>query len=249
MIKSHPPQKRVKLTFAIPEASPTRYTDGKVVIEDETGAELSEYTMDSGDWGRVAFDFFVDASSNMLNEGKDKGIRTVTMYLTDVDGLEVEQTERYYLINQSRLTPGENSLMTFSEALMLIPDLTDLQGWVGADDNMRIVALRESYDTLKRFVLNKNFVYRDISDFSSDDLNALSDRVLGDFQRAQVLHADYLLGGQPAKKMREEGVVSNSVGESTMFFRTTKPLSYGISDRAYMYISRYLDRSVRIQRG
>jgi hypothetical protein len=246
-MQSHLPNKKVRVTFTIP--NPTLYASGTVSVVDELQNEVYTHTMDAGDYGQTAYRIVIPETANTLDNAT-RGLRSVTMTLVDNDGVEYVDTQRYYLLPPAVLTVGQNSLLTFTEALMLVPELTKLDGWIGSEDSMRIAALIESYQTLGRFLLRQDiFDVSDVCELDDTGVATLDAKTLRDFQRAQMLHADYLLGGQPAKALREQGVMSHSVGESTTFFRTTKPLSYGISDRAYHYINRYLNRSVRTQRG
>lgn len=75
--------------------------------------------------------------------------------------------------------------------------------------------------------------------------------MLGDLRRAQVLAASDALGlpGDPAMQARMSGIVSMTVGESSQFFGTSKPLEMSISKAAVRVLGRYLRHSKRIGRA
>lgn len=244
MIDSHPPLQNVRIPFDVPAT--LHWVEGTVEVLDEHENVIHSHTMTEGDLSNLEYSFIVDAQYNDIGT-ETKGLRTVTLKVKDAEGIAYDEDHRYYLLAERRLVMGENSILNFTQALLMVPDLTELNGWYdAADDNARKAALREAYELLSEFNLNESFVYNSIAKYSKEELEALDERVLNNFRRAQMLHADYLLGGDPEKMMREKGVISNSAGESTMFLRTTKQINYGISDRAYRYISKYLATTTRL---
>lgn len=257
-MESHLPGSRIGVGFEIDQAS--GYVSGELTVKDQTENVLHTYTLDAGDLANLRFSFIVDAQFNQLGAGEDKGIRLVTLTLTDDDGATDHQEVIYYLLKESRLVKCENSLMTYMEALMMIPDIPNMEAWGLSDKNTRIAALRQAYEDVGMLTLSKNLfseelllantdTHRNIRMFGPLDFAALAGQTQYDLMRAQLLHAEYLLGGEKAESMRKQGIMSNSVGESTMFFRTTFKLDNGISDRAYRCISRYIDRRVKINYG
>lgn len=246
-MQTHIPNVNVQIVFPIPQDN--TFVSGSVSLTDENENEIDVYTMDAGDYGMVDYMHTVKAQLNQIGE-RPLGLRTVVMTLIDDEGLSHTETHRYYLSNPKPLSVGENSLVTYVQALMIVPELSNLQGWYMASDAQHVAAMIEAYNTLSRFPLNRNFTHQRITDYTKEELaNVEVTGALADFCRAQLLHANYLLGGEVEKSMRDNGVMSHSVGESTTFFRTSKPLDYGISSRAYQYISRYISRDVVINRA
>jgi len=246
MIESYLPSKRNKLSFDMS----SDVVSGQLRILDEGENVLLDYTLSEANLSGVAFNYIVDSAINSLSEDKTKGIRLVTLNLVDLDEVTHSQNREYYIIRESRLVPGENSFGNYAEVLMEIPDLSSLEGWYAADQELRKTALVEAYEAIGLFNLSIRFdPYINSTSFTREYINSLEVRIKRQFLRAQILHADYLLDGQPEKKLRDTGIISRSVGESTSFFRTTKQLNLGISDRAFAYISVYVDRSVRLVNG
>ena len=248
-MSSFHPNEKTRVVFDIDKP----FITALVELFDENDVKLTEYTLTASELSQNSFKWIIDATHNDIAESA-LGMRTARLTATDEDGIKESVTHRYYLVAPVSLVKGDNSLLSFVDALMLVPSLTNLHGWEGADDDQRKSALQEAYSALGSFILssrfsmqnNKVFPYQYITEYNKLAFENLADRVQKDFQKAQLLHANYLLGGEEEKALRDTGVMSKSVGESTTFFRTSKPLSYGISDRAYRYISRYLDRDVRL---
>lgn len=245
-MQTHAPNTNVKVTLPIPQGN---FVFGEVSISDENEDIIDTYTMTTEDFGAESYSHIVGAQLNAIGQNS-LGLRTVSMELRDDEGLSHYEKCRYYISSPKPLVAGENSLLTFVQALMLIPTLTNLNGWYLASEEGQIAALSESYNALSRFPLNRTFAKQKITEYTGEELAGINSKgALEDFQKAQILHANYLLGGEVEKAMRDNGVMSHSVGESTTFFRTAKPLDYGISSRAYHYISRYISRDVVINRA
>lgn len=252
------PSTNVSIQFSIDDV----YSSGVVKVYDETETELVSYTLDGGDIANSEFEYVVGAQYN--NTGSNtKGLRLVRLTLIDDTGAEHFQEELYYLLPTTRLVKCQNSLATYMEALLMVPDMIGAEAWSGSTKVDKMASLIQAYSQLSEFRLSRGLFLSNQSfdraayanrTFSIVDLDAaefakLPERVQKDFMRAQMLQAIYLLGGNPAEKLRNTGVMSHSVGESTTFFLTAQKLNRGIADQAYRCISRYLDNQVVILNG
>lgn len=241
---THKPNTSVPVNFTLDDSN--NYTSGILQVLDENDVELTSYTLSSSDYENTSFSYIVDKTYNNIGDS-NIGLRTIFLVLKDEDDIEYDHFVSYYLSTPFTLEVGINSLVTYSQALIMVPSLTKLEGWHSADKNSQVAALSESYDALCDFVLHSGFKRHDsIGGYTKEELESLSTEVFKNFKTAQLLHANYLLGGEVEKSFRDSGVMSHSVGESTTFFRTSKPLDYGISSRAYQRISKYLDKTVKI---
>jgi hypothetical protein len=244
-MESYSPNTKTKVEFSILADTQSAV----LVVTDELDAVLLTHTLTEGEYSGVSFTHYVEPILNQINDGATKGLRQLCLTEIDSEGVANESVERYYLISKTPLVKNENSLVTFSEALFLVPELVQLDGWDLSDDSRRKAALIESFKHLNEFKLHANFLRKNVGDYPLEEFELLPTKFQEAFKKAQMLHADYLLGGQPEKSIRDTGQISRSVGESTTFFRTTKQLNYGISDKAYRYIVKYLNYDVRIVNG
>lgn len=64
--------------------------------------------------------------------------------------------------------------------------------------------------------------------------------------RAQLVEANHLLSGQTPEKQRLSGLLSHSAGESTHFYRTTKPLELPVSRATALALKGIISYVVRI---
>lgn len=217
-------------------------------VLDENEVEVHSGVLTVGELALSDYTVEVSGAINTLTADAVRGLRTVVLTMEDTSGTHVI-SELYYIELNQTLRAGFNSMMTYSQALMLVPDIPLLEGWDAAlADSDRRAALVEAYERLGRFRLNANYEESTIALYNTTSISTLDSRILSDFRKAQIIEANALLGGEPHHERRLAGVMSESAGESTTFYRTGMALSRGISSRAYAYIVRYLDNTVIARR-
>lgn len=184
------------------------------------------------------------AENNALPDGVDASIRALTLEMKGEDGNTYQNTAYYFITRDQRLKPYSNSFMTFNKALSLIPGLTNIN--FNGNRQQFMTALIESFDMISRFPLNKNLFGHSVP--SRVDWNVVPEKILNDFRKAQMIQASSLLTEDPNEDLRESGVFSKTVGNSSTTFFRSKPVDNGLHKRAWNYIARYIDNSVVISR-
>lgn len=192
-----------------------------------------------------------------------RGIRVVEVQMTVAGGSILEITERY-IVTKNLLTQLQlvvNSFQTYDQALLERANMPKLVGWDIASDNDRISALQEAYFRITRLgyrVKHPSFLDSPPAggrDFWPDDLIPprywpvmTPDRFMRYQQsfrtglyRAQIAEADVILNGDKIAARRRDGLLSESIGESHMMFRTGKPLDLPISRQAIAYLHGFID--------
>ena len=220
------------------------------IVMDENEATLFSGSLDADALAVGSFVVTTPAAHNALAVGAVRGLRSIVMTTVDADDAVSVTIERFYIELNQTVKIGLNSLMSFSQALMLVPEIPQLVGWDSAlSDKDRKSALVEAFERLGRYRLNSKFDHSTVSSHSEMDLLLLDTKTLNDFRKAQLIEANALLGGEPHHDRRLQGLMSESVGESTAFYRTGMALSRGISSKAYAYVVRYLDNVTLCGRG
>ena len=242
-MNSYLPEKRVKLIFQT-----LKGISAKIIITDGLDFELDSHDLLETDLASGNYTFFIDEDVNDIGS-LSKDFRTVTFTETDSDGIETETEQLYYLFPKAILVVSENSFGTLNEVLLLTPLVSNLRGWDSVDQKMKVAAMSEAYDQVSSFPLKSYFKNKYPSDYTGDNWSELSSKIRLDFLKAQLIQADFLLGGSPEEKFRNQGMISRSVGESTSFFRTSFKLNLGICDRSYQYINKYIEKNISIARG
>lgn len=222
----------------------------RVIDQDETElvAKVALAGFNSGDVEAVVT---VSAINNALGTAV-RGLRVVELYVTSATGVTLITTE-YVLEAPSVLVVGTNSVQGYSTAVMAAYELPSLTAWGEAGKTDRINALMAAYRNLGKLRLSGIGYSSDsiggITELSAANIAALDADFRAALGRAQVIEADFLLGGDEVGDIRRSGIMSATIGESSQFFRTTKPYEGAVCKRALKELSSYLVRDVSIGRA
>lgn len=253
------------LRFVDLNGDPVSPTAVSVRVLDETGAVLVPVTILGVLGGDTEAEVTVPAPANALG-ATTAGIRLVEMTMATPAG-PVIAIERYVLRRSARLAVLVNSFQTYEQALLLALEMPRMDGWALADDNARTAALIEAFERLTRIgyavpnpaldiesVLDPSYV-REISPrkWRAIDAAAFEACLPAPFKqairKAQVAESDVILNGDAVAGRRRAGLMSESVGESSMMFRPGKPLNLGVSEQALAYLTGYVDLRVKVGRA
>lgn len=235
-----------------------------VRVLDENGTQIvAPYAPPNTD-GDMDIEITVPASANQATAGLKA--RTVELTITSANGTYV-QTQVYLIEAALAFTVPNNSFQTYIQSVIIADALPNLREWEIAPDEDRQRALLEAYRRLtrmgyrirKRDDIEQHVVpdYLDIdevisprqwSDMSLSRWTALPERYRAAMMRAQVVEANEILRGVRPDDKRRMGILSESIGESSMMFRVGKPLDLGISQAALRELTGYLDMRVTVSR-
>lgn len=234
-------------------------------IVDQDGVEVVPMTV-VADFvtGSSEFLLTTTALQNTITAGSVREMRTVELYMSTAESMVIGMFD-YFIETSAILVAGVNSFQTYNQAQLNVKDVAKVPGWEAATREDRINALRQAMENILRLT----FVgYREDSTVDSmrlivpgttavgslrgylgtEQYNALPATFIKALQRAQILEANFLLGGDEAEEIRRSGVMSTTVGESSQFYRTVKPLELPVCRRALQEIGRYISYSPRIAR-
>lgn len=243
---------------------PITPTGLSVRVLDETDTQIiAPYAPPNTD-GDMEIEITVPAASNQVASGLQA--RTVELTITSANGTYVKR-EVYLLEAQLVFTVPTTSFQTYIQSVILADALPNLMEWERAADEDRQRALLEAYRRLTRFGyrirkrddLEQNVIddYLDIDEVISprqwpqmtlSRWTALPERYRSAVMRAQVVEANEILRGVRPDDKRRMGILSESIGESSMMFRVGKPLDLGISQAALRELTGYLDTRVTVSR-
>lgn len=224
-------------------------------ILDANGVELLATTpiadFDAAD-GQTSVE--VSATQNTLAAGLVSDVRKIELSIV-TSSTTYKVVDRYILESAEALIVQQNTLMTYETAVLLSRQLGDLRGWEGADEARRLSALMRAYDQLVSIAYRLEFdddvvVYEGaFRDLEHDEFAALNQEQINDFRKAQLLQADYLLGGNQTEKDIADGLQSKTVGESSEFYRPRPSLNLVLCRAALQYVGKYINWSIGIARG
>jgi hypothetical protein len=198
--------------------------------------------------------------------------RELVVTLTTADG-EVELRDYFLVVANNPLAIMANTFQTFAETLRVRAEFAGLDGWDAAPRDRQQAALIEAYRRLCRVAFKVPGANLDgtntdkanygtgtdegwfwgsrvrISTLTAAQFDALPETFRRAVKRAQLAEANILLGGDPVGKKREQGIVSETTGESSMFFVSRPYLNLPISKAAYEEVKRYVSLRIGIARG
>jgi hypothetical protein len=224
-------------------------------VLDEIGNIVVPLSLTSFAAGDNIVSITVPAISNELALDKIRGLRVVDLKVTLESGQIVYIQHDYALEIESNLIVMTNSYQTLSEAKLLTLEMTDMKAWLLTKDRQRTAAMVEAFDRIGRLTFNISGSYIpsdggiSLNEFLISDFNALPDLFISAVKKAQISEADIILGGDPIHKKREDGLMSDSVGESSVMFRPGKPLLMSVSRRTLDYLAGWVSFSARMGRS
>lgn len=193
------------------------------------------------------------------------GARSVELDMT-VEGGVITTTVNYLVVAPVVLQLFENSFQTSLQALALSSEMVNLVGWDGAGAADRSKALAEAFFRLttigyraqraedldtQNYIPDTDLVIKPRSwpYMTIERWKALPARFRKALCKAQILEANEILRGDPVEGKRRQGILSESIGESSMMFRSGKPLDLGISPAALQALSGFIEYRIATTRS
>lgn len=194
----------------------------------------------------------IDASDNTLPAGTVSGYRQINVKFTDQDGAVYTTTANYVINQTAQVDPGVNGFATFGEIMIHATRMSEVETIMAAAPETVMSALTGAYFNIGRLSINLVVGSRTVHttrDLSAADLQLLEPVDRSRFIEAQIIEAEYLLGGNPVEQRRRMGLMSESIGEVSQFFRTSMPMTTPVCSDCYRVLSRYIRRGVTIGRA
>jgi len=257
----------VQLTQAFVDDQGSAIAPSEIVlsIKDENGTELHSETALNPAGTSLATT--IPAGVNALADGTTRGVRLATFTMTHPGGVTIQ--EQYYLLHASiALNVMQNSFQTYPQALLSRATLGgSLAGWDTADKTARSAALEHAYTRLSvmRYVIMLGDNGMDFLDFEDGPFGyegvsrldymtksaflTLPQKFRDALCRAQVLDADEMLAGDFFASRRRAGVISETIGESSMFFNSKPPVDLPVAAAALRELKNFLRNRFQIARA
>lgn len=202
------------------------------------------------------------SSVTTIDAVREFAVLEVRFLHEDGSTLFAEQLE---LVIQSDmlLRPGQNSFGLYEDAVLEAFNRVDLAAFNSASKEEKIAALVTAYYNIGRlgvsFKGNSRYrhpvlpaerahLVRSTQDLDAQDLDALPTELRRQLMQAQLIEADDILGGNPIERQRLAGLLSHSAGESTHFYRTTKPLDLPVNRKTAQALWGIISYAVSISR-
>lgn len=190
----------------------------------------------------------VDAAKNTLLPGEIRSYRQIEVSFTSGGKLFVS-FEEYLIEARDALIPNVNSFQTYAEAMVAASEITGIQTLYDATRREQSNALINSYRILSRMLYNVRGTRISFPMISLDAFQALPVSFADAIKMAQIIEAAEALDEFSILKKRQQGLMSESIGESSMMFRPEKVLNIPVTRRSMDILRPYLDWEIGIGRG
>jgi len=200
----------------------------------------------------------VPGINNVLTVGVARELRIIELILTTDEGT-IKLSHEYFIEAEQMLTEGVNSFQNYATALLGAYDIPGIPGWQNSTKPERITALiqarlnmapirfRYAFDSLQN-VVEPSFGVADITDLTQAEYLALPAGFKTSLRRAQILEADFIMGGDPSDEIRRAGITTKRIGESSETYKSRKALELPVCRKAILALSKYVTNRQRIGR-
>lgn len=226
--------------------------------EDEEVIDFGEISFDQAD-GQVTVT--IPASYNVLGEGELSAARILRVALETAAGTH-RRTHSYIIESETRLEILNNTFLTVEAAEVLARDNPRLTAWAAADSDRKAAALINAYNRVTRIQLRyKKPAENDVvcaeeviiraggwSDYTRDDFMAMPADFRKALRLAQLIEANEILTDNPYESRHRAGVISETVGESSIMLRGGK-LELGVTSETLRALTGYVYYRVRVGRA
>lgn len=217
-------------------------------VYDDEGAEVVASTsLDLSGSPRQALVELTEAN-NDIGQNSRAFRRLVLTYSDDLN--EFEKEISFILESTGVVKMGENSFGTYGAMILLAQNIVRLDAFHEASITEQRAALINAWYNIGDVPitgLNLDAEYG-TRDLTSELLGQISASNLDRLRRAQIIEADFILGGNPVEDRRRTGMISDSASESAQFFRTSKPLELPVCKAAANALRGLVNWNIKVSR-
>jgi hypothetical protein len=226
-----------------------------IVIED--GAASATVTVPSG--------------YNLLDDGELRAARILHVELVTAAG-SIKRSLSYVVESEQRLEIMTNTFQTYEAAEIQALDIPNISGWSSASEDQRKAALVEAYRRLTNIPMKfptygaqrnwdgfNKLIDRDLeceTIITREGWNEVTPDLYSSFpsgfkkalRRAQFLEANELLQGDSVGAKHRAGIVTETIGESSVTLRAGR-IDFGVASQTLQALTGYIYFNMRIKRA
>lgn len=260
----YPDQYRVLLTVPFLDKAGQAITPIKLRAtlrdgEDELVRSFDEVSLPVGP---VDYTYDIAPIYNALEAGERVMARVLRVELETVFGVHIQRLS-YRIESDLDLEVMVNSFQTYDAAEIVALGLVNLTGWAGAGETQRKTALIAAFERICRLPFQiaprddqGNLLWSELStiepdqwgEVSADGFYAFPTHFKKVLRQAQVVEANELLVGDLVGARHRAGIVSETIGESSVTLRENR-IDHGVSSLTLQVLGFYLNLGARIARA
>lgn len=204
----------------------------------------------------------VPAAFNVLEDGELRAARILRVELMTAAGA-IRRSFSYVIEAEQRLVIMTNTFQSYEAAEIAALETPNASGWATATEEKRKAALIEAFRRLTnipmkyalrdedgRLILeDETIIERDRwAEVTPDDYAGFPTHFRKALRRAQFLEANELLQGDNVAKKHRAGIVTETIGESSVTLRNGR-VDYGVSSVSLQALAGYIYFNMRIARA
>lgn len=203
----------------------------------------------------------IPAQFNALEADELRAPRILRVELTTAGGV-IRRSHSYVIEVEQRLEIMTNTFLSYEAAELAALDIPGTSGWAVASEEQRKAALVEAFrrltmipmkytvrDALGELTSEEVRIARDQwADLTYADMTTLPSHFRKAIRRAQVIEANELLQGDAIAKKRRSGIITETIGESSVTLSTGRA-DYGVSSQTMAALAGYIYFGMRIARA
>ncbi|WJW83864.1 hypothetical protein QU516_17135 (plasmid) [Moellerella wisconsensis] len=248
-------------------------------VYDGEGSELAKDVKINIKSGDLSASFSVSESLNTLNDSdKDMRIvtvktKTATGMVAEFDHYYAVMASLNLIVPKQSFIPlmkAKLAAMDMYDAddFLLLSDHTQRQALIEATSKIKAMSFSlkriykisdTEYDRPQNILTTNTLPFylagdfrRNIIDFTEltdEQFASLPEYFLNDLAQACMIEAVSIIKTNGAADAREEGLLSESIGETTNMYRTGRSATQALSRKTWRLLGRYIDGTIRLSRG
>lgn len=216
------------------------------VLDADSVVLVARTTVTGFDPALTETDINIAAAVNATTAKRD--VRLLNCYLVTASGEYI--VSQVYMLkgNQLVLTPLVDSFMTFADSVLTRARMAEEQEFYDMlTDELKAVSLEEAFSRISKLKFRVgDTIITNVKDLTISTFKALEPDFLLALKKAQIAEANNIVEMSPIRDKIRSGVVSETIGESSMFFARSMPSGkfHGLSDDTYEYIKPFIYRDI-----
>lgn len=240
----------------VPTEITAKLTDG----DDEWIADFTVIPFDVAA-GKVTI--VIPREFNILQAHEEFGAARILRVEIETAAGIVRRSFSYVIEGEFRLEVMHNTFMTYEAAEIHARNLVNTSGWNIADQERRQAALIEAFGRITAIPMRYSFrdadgrlIVEEESYIARDQWAEITPELFAEFpthfkkalRAAQFAEANELLQGDTAARKHRAGIITETIGESSVTLRAGK-IDYGVSQSALSHLAGYIHFNIRIARS
>lgn len=221
--------------------------------------DFGDISIQSGSGQRV---ITIAAIFNAIEDGNIREARILKVELDTASGT-IFKRHSYAIEAEQTLEVMTNTFQSFESAEIAAINYVNLTGWNTASETRRRAALVESYGRIVSIPMKysprddtgaailsceQRIAREDWVEMTRDDFTLLPTHFKRALRAAQLLEANELLAGDSIGQRHRAGIVTETIGESSMTLRAGR-IDYGLSQPAMSALAGYISFNIGVARA